>query len=144
MESQPSTITGSSSHNISGNACDNYWTMIAVDVSTATIYWLDSLSSHDTDHTEFQIRTATITSVLISAWAMTHHSPSPKWEPHYRRDVPQQQYQTDCGLYTIATSIQLITGQPLRVSPREASRLRYRLALLLAEAQSDTPRNTDD
>ena len=75
---------------------------------------------------------------------MTYHSPSPKWELHNTRDVSQQQNLTDCGLYAIAISLQLITGQPLRFSPREASRLRYRLALTLAAAQPDSPRNTDD
>ena len=75
---------------------------------------------------------------------MTYHSPSPKWESLYRTDVPQQQNNIDCGLYTIATSLQLITGQPLRFSPREASRLRYRLALILAGAKPDKPRYTDD
>jgi hypothetical protein len=122
----------------------NHWTMLAVDVPTARIHWLDSLSSHDNDHIAFQNRTKIITSVLTSAWSMTYHSPSPKWESLYRTDVPQQQNNIDCGLYTIATSLQLITGQPLRFSPREASRLRYRLALILAGAKPDKPRYTDD
>ena len=56
----------------------SHWAMIAVEVPTMKLHWLDSLVSHDIDHTDFKTRTNAITSVLISAWAMTYHSPSPK------------------------------------------------------------------
>ena len=77
----------------------NHWAIIAVEVPTSTMHWIDSLSSHDIDQIEFHNRTDIITSVLITAWAMTYHGPSPKWETHFRKDTPQQQNQIDCGLY---------------------------------------------
>lgn len=49
----------------------NHWAMIAVELPTTKLHWLDSLASHDIDHTEFKTRTNAITSLLITAWALT-------------------------------------------------------------------------
>ena len=43
------------------------------------------------------------------------------------------------GLNAIASSIKLITGQTLSLSPRKASRFRYRPALMLAEVATVMP-----
>ena len=110
----------------------NHWALLAVEVQTQKMWWLDSLFARQNSLGEAKARAEKFGEVLTATWRILRpEKRAPAWPLEIREEVAQQTNLVDCGVYMLAYCFLICVGSPLIFEPHEAHRWRSRICLVL-------------
>ena len=92
----------------------NHWALLAVEVQTQKMWWLDSLFARQNSLDEAKARAKKFREVLSEIWRILRPAqPAPSWPLELREEVAQQTNLVDCGVYMLAYCFLICVGSPL-------------------------------
>ena len=128
----------------------NHWALLAVEMQTQKMWWLDSLYGRQNSLDEAKVRAEKFREVLTATWRVLRPEQKvPLWPLVVREEVAQQNNLVDCGVYMLAYCFLICAGAPLTFEPHEAHRWRSRICLVLDKGglpvtQAATANESDD